>query len=187
MNLITIGTRFVAQFRDHTTNVYSDALHPLYNDDDRCGNYVWLEIYLCFRLLDNPFNRFDQDNLIVHELRPQIGIGHRGPVMRHPENRPGPLRDRLRPFHQLLIRSPNVTKGFNLYQKFNRQHIVAEGEADLRFDQIVNYRYYISIANGCSTFHLNIHLNKHYFYFFKFISINIFKCNFCRVVFYFIA
>lgn len=66
--------------------MYSNALHPFYNEEGHCGHYTFLEIFLNFHLHDNPFHR-----LCESETRGIIGNifhGHHGPGMYDPTVEP---------------------------------------------------------------------------------------------------
>lgn len=85
-NVIGICSRFLRGLR-HNSQLYSDALHPHFNQDGRCGHLSFLEIFLRLETLNTrPLtgNRYD---------------GYQGPRMASPSNRQSG-RNRNLPHHQ---------------------------------------------------------------------------------------
>lgn len=76
-NIIAICRRFLSNL-NHEADLYSNAIHPHYNNDDgQCGHLTFLEAFLCFYMHDNPFHR----PLITRPLIGNRHDGHHGPMM----------------------------------------------------------------------------------------------------------
>lgn len=96
-NVIAICRRFLNGLQ-HEADIYSNALHPFYNECGRCGHLTFLELYLCFHQGTNPFRR----RLVTRSLIGNRDDGHHGPLMWEPRlDRSHRLRNRNIPRHQM--------------------------------------------------------------------------------------
>lgn len=83
-NVIAICRRFLSGLR-HNSRLYSDALHPHFNQDGRCGHLSFLEIFLSFHMHTSPFQRLETLN--TRPLTGNRNDGYQGPRMGSPSNR----------------------------------------------------------------------------------------------------